>query len=288
MTTSLVTGCSTGIGLATAVELASRGHRVYASMRNEASCGPLLAAAEEAQTEVRILGLDVDDLASIEDGVERVLDNEGRLDVLVNNAGLGDLSSVEEADPHLLLRMFRTNVFGPIALIRSVLPSMRSAGSGTIVNVSSVSARIVSAYSGPYAATKCAMEAITQALAIEGASHGIRAFAIEPGFVKTPMIGKALATLRDASGPYKTVAGFIRDLYEDGLEGGEDPIKVARVIGDAIDSADATIQRPVGPSAEWVINGRESTADEAWIDLWTSRTQAEFGERFQELFGDPP
>ena len=288
MTTSLITGCSTGIGLATAVHLAAHGHTVYASIRDEASGDDLLAAAAEAGAEVVVLSLDVNDPESIRDGVGHVLATAGGLDVLVNNAGVGDLSTVEETTDADLLQMFQTNVFGPIAMIRAVLPTMRSAGSGTIVNVSSVSARIVSALSGPYAATKYAMEAITQAVAVEGAAYGIRSFAIEPGFIRTPMLTKALSTLPVRGGPYDTVASFIRSLYEDGLDGGGDPSDVAKAIATAIESEDATIQRPVGPAADWIIAGRAAAPDAAWIDLWKSRTQEEFGEGFQELFGDAP
>ena len=288
MTTSLITGCSTGIGLATAVHLAAHGHTVYASMRDEASGDALLAAAAEAGTEVEVLSLDVNDPESIRDGVGHVLADAGGLDVLVNNAGVGDLSAVEETTDAGLLQMFQTNVFGPIAVIRAVLPTMRSAGSGTIVNVSSVSARIVSALSGPYAATKYAMEAITQAVAVEGAAYGIRSFAIEPGFIRTPMLAKALSTLPVGGGPYDTVTSFIRSLYEDGLDGGGDPSDVARAIATAIESEDATIQRPVGPAANWIIAGRVAAHDAAWIDLWKSQTPEEFAEGFQDLFGDAP
>ena len=288
MTTSLITGCSTGIGLATAVHLAAHGHTVYASIRDEASGDALLAAAAEAGAEVAVLFLDVNDPESIRDGVDHVLATAGGLDVLVNNAGVGDLSTVEETTDAGLLQMFQTNVFGPIAMIRAVLPTMRSAGSGTIVNVSSVSARIVSALSGPYAATKYAMEAITQAVAVEGAAYGIRSFAIEPGFIRTPMLTKALSTLPVRGGPYDTVTSFIRSLYEDCLDGGGDPSDGARAIATAIESEDATIQRPVGPAANWIIAGRAAAQDAAWIDLWKSRTQEEFGEGFQELFGDAP
>ncbi len=288
MTTSMITGCSTGIGLTTAVHLATRGHTVYASMRDEASSHALLAAADEAGAEVAVLSLDVDDPESIKDGVDHVLASAGGLDVLVNNAGVGDLSTVEETTDADLRQMFQTNVFGPIALIRAVLPTMRSAGSGTIVNVSSVSARIVSALSGPYAATKYAIEAITQAVAIEGAAYGIRSFAIEPGFIRTPMLTKALSTLPSSDGPYDNVTGFIRSLYENGLEEGGDPNDVARAIATAIESEDATIQRPVGPAANWIIAGRAAADDAAWIELWRSQTQEEFSEGFQDLFGDAP
>ena len=288
MTTTLITGCSTGIGLASAVHLATRGHTVYASMRNAANCQELLSAAKKAGVEVTVLPLDVDSSDSIRDGVERVISEAGRVDVLVNNAGLGDLWAIEDTTDAGLLQLFRTNVFGPIALIRAVLPAMRAAGSGTIVNVSSVSARIVSAFSGPYAATKAAMEAITQAVAVEGAAHGIRCVAIEPGFTQTPMLEKALSSLPSADGPYSTVAGFIRALYKDGTETGGNPIDVARTIEAAIESEETVIQHPVGAAAEWVINGRAAASDQDWVDLWTRTTEEEFGSRFQELFGDPP
>ena len=288
MTATLITGCSTGIGLATAVHLAGRGHSVYASVRDLATSEGLRGAAEEAGVALTVLSLDVDSPESIRAGVERVVEEAGCVDVLVNNAGVGDLWAVEDITETDLLQMFRTNVFGPIALIRAVLPGMRAAGSGTIVNVSSVSARIVSAFSGPYAATKCALEAITQAVAVEGAAHGIRCVAIEPGFTQTPMLEKALSSLPSAEGPYSTVAGFIRALYEDGTETGGNPIEVARTIEAAIESEETVIQHPVGAAAEWVINGRAAASDQDWVDLWTRTTEEEFGSRFQELFGDPP
>ena len=288
MTATLITGCSTGIGLATAVHLAGRGHSVYASVRDLATSEGLRGAAEEAGVALTVLSLDVDSPESIRAGVERVVEEAGCVDVLVNNAGVGDLWAVEDITETDLLQMFRTNVFGPIALIRAVLPGMRAAGSGTIVNVSSVSARIVSAFSGPYAATKYALEAITQAVAVEGAAHGIRCVAIEPGFTQTPMLEKALSSLPSADGPYSTVAGFIRALYEDGTETGGNPIDVARTIEAAIESEETVIQHPVGAAAEWVINGRAAASDQDWVDLWTRTTEEEFGSRFQELFGDPP
>ncbi len=288
MTATLITGCSTGIGLATAVHLAGRGHSVYASVRDLATSEGLRGAAEEAGVALTVLSLDVDSPESIRAGVERVVEEAGCVDVLVNNAGVGDLWAVEDITETDLLQMFRTNVFGPIALIRAVLPGMRAAGSGTIVNVSSVSARIVSAFSGPYAATKYALEAITQAVAVEGAAHGIRCVAIEPGFTQTPMLEKALSSLPSAEGPYSTVAGFIRALYEDGTETGGNPIDVARTIEAAIESEETVIQHPVGAAAEWVINGRAAASDQDWVDLWTRTTEEEFGSRFQELFGDPP
>ena len=288
MTATLITGCSTGIGLATAVHLAGRGHSVYASVRDLATSEGLRGVAEEAGVALTVLSLDVDSPESIRAGVERVVEEAGCVDVLVNNAGVGDLWAVEDITETDLLQMFRTNVFGPIALIRAVLPGMRAAGSGTIVNVSSVSARIVSAFSGPYAATKYALEAITQAVAVEGAAHGIRCVAIEPGFTQTPMLEKALSSLPSAEGPYSTVAGFIRALYEEGTETGGNPIDVARTIEAAIESEETVIQHPVGAAAEWVINGRAAASDQDWVDLWTRTTEEEFGSRFQELFGDPP
>ena len=288
MTATLITGCSTGIGLATAIHLAGRGHSVYASVRDLATSEGLRGATEEAGVALTVLSLDVDSPESIRAGVERVVEEAGRVDVLVNNAGVGDLWAVEDTTETDLLQMFRTNVFGPIALIRAVLPGMRAAGSGTIVNVSSVSARIVSAFSGPYAATKYALEAITQAVAVEGAAHGIRCVAIEPGFTQTPMLEKALSSLPSADGPYSTVAGFIRALYKDGTETGGNPIDVARTIEAAIESEETVIQHPVGAAAEWVINGRAAASDQDWVDLWTRTTEEEFGSRFQELFGDPP
>ena len=138
MTVTLVTGASSGIGEATALHFARLGHAVYASMRTpDVSGGALRSAAEEGLLDLEVIALDVDDSASVASAVDGVIERSGRIDVLVNNAGLLTLTSVEEVPLEEAQALFETNVFGPLRMMQAVLPAMRERGSGTIVNISS-------------------------------------------------------------------------------------------------------------------------------------------------------
>ena len=186
MTVTLVTGTSTGIGEATALHLARLGHRVYASMRTpDASAEGLRRVAEKERLDLEVITLDVDDSASVAAAVGDVLARSGQIDVLVNNAGVGNLASVEEVPIKDAKAVFETNVFGPLRMMQAVLPGMRARRSGTIVNISSVAGRLVSAGHGIYAGTKYALEAVSEAVAIETRRLGIRVILIEPGFVSS-------------------------------------------------------------------------------------------------------
>ena len=165
---ALITGASSGIGRATALHLAVRGYRVHATMRTPQAAGPSLV--EQARSEalpITVSQLDVTDPASVARAVSAVLADSGHIDVLINNAGIGDLGPVEMVSEDDTRRMFETNVFGPLRMLRAVLPGMRARHHGTIVNVSSVAGRIVGGGNGMYAATKHALEAASEALALE-------------------------------------------------------------------------------------------------------------------------
>ncbi|MEO8191275.1 MAG: SDR family NAD(P)-dependent oxidoreductase, partial [Acidobacteriota bacterium] len=151
----LVTGCSSGIGRATALEAAGRGHRVYATARDAASLSEL-----QAHPGIRALALDVTDANSVAEAVRIALAEEGRIDALVNNAGYGRYGAVEDVPIEEWRAQFEVNVFGAIAMLAAVLPAMRTAGSGTIVSVSSVTGRIPIPFASPYCASKHALEAV--------------------------------------------------------------------------------------------------------------------------------
>ena len=201
MTTALITGTSSGIGLATTLCLARAGQRVYATMRNLDKSTALREAAAAEALPIEILRLDVTDRDSIEATVATVLEREGALDVLVNNAGVGGATPLEEVPEAEHRAMFEANYWGPILLIAAVLPGMRERRSGTIVNVTSVTGRFAIPGQIPYAASKHALEAASEALAHEVREHGIRVAIIEPGVFATQIWeNSAPATRYDKTG----------------------------------------------------------------------------------------
>ncbi|WP_137875196.1 oxidoreductase [Rhodococcus sp. Q] len=192
--TALVTGASSGIGEATARALAARGHIVYAAARRTDRLQELAADG------IRPLGMDVTDDESVRAGVERIITETGRIDVLVNNAGYGSYGAIEDVPLDEARRQFEVNVFGAARLTQLVLPHMRSRRSGTIVNISSMGGKIHTPMGGWYHATKFAMEALSDCLRLETASHGIDVVVIEPGGIATEWGGIAADHLREVSG----------------------------------------------------------------------------------------
>ncbi|MFG3042522.1 oxidoreductase [Streptomyces sp. NPDC048330] len=196
----LITGTSSGIGRATAARFARRqGFTVYATARR------LDTIADLEKAGARLLALDVNDEQSMADAVDSILTEHGSVGVLVNNAGFGQYGTIEETDLNGVRRQFETNVFGMARLTQLVLPTMRAAGRGRIINVGSMGGRLVFPGGGYYHASKYAVEALTDALRFETAPFGIKVSLIEPGLIRTAFGETAANTLSDAafpSGPY--------------------------------------------------------------------------------------
>ena len=191
MSVVLVTGSSTGIGLATALHFARLGHDVHAGVRNPATATELVRAIESEKLPIRLVTLDVNDAGSVKRGVGEVLERAGRVDVLVNNAGIGGGGPIEDVPVEWAQALFETNYFGAIRMSQAALPGMRERRSGAIVNVSSIAGRVAIAGHGHYSAVKHALEAASEALAQEVQAFGIRVVIIEPGVVVTPIFEKA-------------------------------------------------------------------------------------------------
>ncbi len=232
----LVTGCSSGIGRATAVEAARRGHRVYATARNRND----LAELEQPGGPLSTLALDVTDPASVRKAVGEVLARDGRIDAVVNNAGYAQYGAVEEVTPEEWRAVFDVNFFGMLDVTRAVLPSMREAGGGTIVLMSSLGGRVSVPFASPYCASKHAIEAVADALRVETAPFGIRVVAIEPGAIDTRFAERArsiVGPLIAKPGPYRAFyANAEKAMDGDFRRGHLPPEPVARVILDAIES----------------------------------------------------
>ena len=178
----LVTGASSGIGEATALHLARKGFRDWAGARRLEKLKPLEAMAEGR---IHAVPLDVLDRSSIEAAV-KAASREGPLFGLVNNAGVSVTGPVEEVPVEDWRRQFETNVFGVVSTIQAVLPMMRAAGSGRIVNIGSVAGRLASPFMGAYAASKHALEGMTDSLRRETADFGVKVSLVRPGFINTP------------------------------------------------------------------------------------------------------
>ncbi len=235
----LVTGASSGIGKATAVEFAARGHRVFAAARREAELGELSAANDL----IEALPMDVTDGASVAEAAVRVEEATAGygLDVLVNSAGYALGGPVEALSDDAVQHQFQTNVFGLLDVTRAFLPRMRERRSGRIVNISSVVGRVVFPGMGVYSATKYALEALSDALRMELAPFGVAVVLIEPGFVKTD-IGDAsqrqAADFSVAAEGYEALITKTREFVAKQVaENGIAPERVARRIADASEGA---------------------------------------------------
>src|SRR3954452_23760622 len=193
----LITGCSSGIGRATAEHLAKRGHTGYATARKVESIAGLEGHC------CRLLALDVTDDKSMADGVKAVEDAEGAVGVLVNNAGYSQSGAVETVPMDAVRRQFETNVFGLVRMCQLALPGMRAQRWGRIINISSMGGRVVFPGGGYYHATKFAVEALSDALRFEVKGFGIDVVLIEPGLIRTEFGTAAVSSLEPTSdGPY--------------------------------------------------------------------------------------
>lgn len=183
MANVLITGTSKGIGLSSALTLARAGHTVYATMRNPSRAPQLAEAAAQEKLPIHISAMDVDSDNSVQDGIAKIYKQAGNIDVLVNNAGVGPYGSVEELPLAEFRAVMETNYFGAVRCIKAVLPQMRQRKSGCIVNVTSVAGRVSTSPLGSYAASKFALEAISEALAQEMKMFNVRVAIVEPGII---------------------------------------------------------------------------------------------------------
>ena len=193
MAVVLITGCSSGFGLAAGVAFAGRGDSVVATMRNSEKAGPLRAAAAAAGVGVEVAQLEVTDAASRERAVGAALARHGRIDVLVNNAGVYEAGAAEELGEASLRRQFETNVFAAFAMMQAVLPGMRARRCGRIVNIGSVVSLFAPPFGAGYAATKHALDALSAAMDLELRPFDVRVVQVSPGTFATRLAANASA-----------------------------------------------------------------------------------------------
>jgi NAD(P)-dependent dehydrogenase (short-subunit alcohol dehydrogenase family) len=252
----LITGCSSGFGLLSAITFARQGHRVFASVRNPAGAASVHAAAEAAGVTVEVVELDVCDAASVDAAVAAVLSSAGTLDIVVNNAGVELFGAVHLVSDDEVLHQLDTNVMGVVRVVRAAVPHMIARGSGVIVNVGSVAGRVGVPYSGLYAASKHAVEALTEAMHFELAQHGIRVAVVEPGQFATELSAKSTtaAAMGADTAEHERWQAFRSAMRQ--LVHGEpaDPQLVADVILEAATTASPKLRWAVGDDASLVID----------------------------------
>ena len=260
----LITGCSSGIGWATAERLARGGWTVYATARDVAAIAPLEAFG------CRLLPLDVTEEDSMRAAVEEVERVEGAVGVLVNNAGYSQSGAVEEVPMDKVRRQFETNVFGLVRLCQLVLPGMRRARAGKIVNLSSMGGRLVFPGGGFYHASKYAVEAISDALRFEVKGFGVGVTVIQPGAIRTEFASTVAERLPEGDGPYAAfnadVGRATKEAYEKGplARLGGEPDAVAKAVEKAITAKRAPIRTRVTASAHVLVTQRRLLPDRGW------------------------
>src|SRR5829696_9008517 len=259
----LITGCSSGIGWATARRLADVGWKVYATARNVEDIAPL------EERGCGLLSLEVTDEDSMRSAVDEVERREGAVGVLVNNAGYSQSGAVEAVPMEKVRRQFETNVFGLARMCQLVLPGMRRQGYGRIVNVSSMGGKLTFPGAGYYHASKHAVEALSDALRFEVKGFGVKVSVIEPGLIRTHFAETVVSEIPDDDGPYGSFNSAVAAATAGAYEGpfgklGGGPETVAKTIERAITARRPRTRYRVTASARLFLAQRRLLPDRAW------------------------
>jgi NAD(P)-dependent dehydrogenase (short-subunit alcohol dehydrogenase family) len=272
----LITGSSSGIGFETSLLLARNGFSTYATMRNPDKSNKIIGLKQKERLPLEVLKLDVTDDKSVKEAIEKVTNEQGRIDVIINNAGYALVGPLEELSIQEFKEQFETNVFGVIRVTQSVLPIMRKQRHGTIVNISSIAGRIGFPLTPAYVSSKFALEGLSESMAYELEQFGINVILVEPGVIKTNFdnnlkIGKNISTSTtdDRNSPYaditqKRLAGF-KPRFKNGLPA----IDVAKVILNTITSRNVPSERRylVGNDALKLMEIRKNKSDKEFRRL---------------------
>ena len=267
---ALVTGSSSGIGFETSLLLARNGYHTYASMRNLGKSKTITEIANREKLPLSVIQLEVDDDKSVKDAIYRIENTQGRIDVVVNNAGYLLIGSLEELSIEEFKEQFETNFFGAIRVIKEVLPIMRRQRVGTIVNISSLAGRVGLPLNSPYVSSKFALEGLSESMAYEIEQFGIKVVLLEPGYIKTNVAnsfktGKNVvvtAANNKNNSPYAEFTQNRIATLGPSVKAGLDPIEVAKVILKAATSENPDLRYLIGEGAVKLMNMRRNTSDE--------------------------
>jgi len=259
---ALVTGCSSGIGLETAVALAREGHFTFATMRNLKKAETLDAIVKDENLPISILELDVDNKESMDNAIEKIIERKGRIDTLVNNAGWGMWGTVEDVSIDEFKEQFETNFFSIVRMIQKIAPIMRKQKSGSIVNVSSVAGRIGFPVSPAYISSKFALEGLSECLRFELSPFGINVITIEPGVIKTNFFDSMkMAKRSDSNSVYNDITSKVISGVKMMAEMGTEPKEVANAILKSINDKNPLPRYIVGNDAMMFLEAKKMKTD---------------------------
>jgi len=252
----LVTGASSGIGRACAALLHARGYVVYGTSRAAAGDVPW-----------RMLRMDVCDDAAVANGVAQILAEQGRIDVVINNAGMVMAGAIEDTTPDEARAQLDTNVLGALRVCRAALPAMREKRSGLVVNIGSLAGVVGLPFQGFYSASKFALEGLTEALRLELAPFGVRAVVVEPGDIATNVVQNRVRVASSGAGLYKASFDKVLATYEKEESAGGPPEVVARKILAIIETKNPAVRYSVGAIGQRILSGLKPFLPSKWFEF---------------------
>jgi len=280
MKSVIITGASRGIGLDTALAFGRAGYKVFATMRNPEKAIELKEKIKAESLPISIAAMDVDSDESVQQCIGGILQENGSIDVLVNNAGIEYHGSIEDLTMADFKSIMETNYFGALRCIKALLPLMRKNRNGCIINVASVAGKISSSPLGAYAASKFALEAVSEALAQEVKSFNIRVAIVEPGIIDTAM-ARNISIGSDSVYPQSNRFG---GLFAASLKTPTQATLVADKMLEIANSESWQLRHPVGPDAIPFLAWRASMNDEEWVD-WNAANDEDWYKAVESSFG---
>jgi NAD(P)-dependent dehydrogenase (short-subunit alcohol dehydrogenase family) len=271
LSVAVVTGSSSGIGLAASLALAKNGYVTYATMRNLAKQDSIQSVAEKEHLPVRTVQLDVTDENSVKNAIQSILSESGRIDLLVNNAGYGMTGAFEDIGMDEIKSLYETNVFGVIRVTQAVLPIMRKQGSGRIINISSGAGRIGYPGGSAYVSSKFALEGLSESMAFEVEQFGIKTVLVEPGFIRTNF-AENIVTAKKAQDPNSPYSQTMMQMKSSShrrrmIENAPDADLVASVIVEAATAKEPDLRYLAGKDVQQMVAAKKSMSDEEFQNM---------------------
>lgn len=283
--TCIVTGANSGIGRSTAITLAKNDYTVFATMRSLERGEKLKGIAQELNLVIKAVELDVSNTDSVNQGINEILDQTDQIDILINNAGVGSNAVIEDVDIESDKSVFETNFWGVVRCIQAVLPTMRQQKSGHIIQVSSIAGRVGLPAQPIYSASKWALEGLSENLAHDLSSFGVRVSIIEPGVTRTAILGKNNTVPQNDD--FENIYARMLDMYMQGIEANIRPEAVSETILQCLESSSHQLRWPVAWGAETMVNARHdgSVSDEEWVEIGSLvNNREEWVRSFRQAF----